>query len=265
MIVDNEFHGMTFCVDYSEYVFRLYDPLTSKSGDLSLPQPYQNKIFDLILRSRKILKKRNLEEIYFAVNALHEMNSIIIYGLPEDDSTPKYAPDYIVPYPEFMSVFNISQLDEFPDATWPEFFAISALICIGIILESFDREDPTFEQSIGLEDAVDWSYFAFETTLNAVEAITYAESLIDMHSTIDEEGKKKISLKNRNAINIRHSTKNAIKDEFVESYNSDSTSSKAESARRFYKKLTEDKKKHFRDEKCAVRSLLDHQRKLSKQ
>lgn len=264
MIINNEFYGLHSIIDYSEYVFRLYNPLTCDRDSLSLPQPYPNTIFDVIKRARHILEKRDFDGICFAVNQLHEMNAIIIYGLPEENCIPKYSEDYIVPFFDYMTTFNISQLDEFPDATWAEFFAVSALICVGIILESFDRDDKTYEQSLGLEDAADWEFTAFEAAIHAAEAIAYAESLIYINTDIDKKVKNKISLKNRNAANIRHSSKNAIKNEFIESYNKSSGSSKADSAKKFFNKLPEEKKKHFRDEVCAVRSLLEHQRKYSK-
>ena len=265
MIINNEFQAFTpFVDDYSDAVFRLYNPLTCTRDDIELPQPYPNKVFDVIIRSRRILEKRTIEEICFAVDELHKMNSILLYGMPEDDCYQKYSHDYVVPFFDYMIMFDIAQLDEFPEATWSEFFAISALICVGIILESFDRDDKTYEQAIGLEDAADWSYFAFESTLYAVEAIAYAESLTHLYSDIDDKVKIKISLRNRDAINKRHASKNAIKDEFVEHYKNNPKLSKAESARRYYINLSDEKKNHFRDENCAVRSLLEHQRKLSK-
>ena len=54
MIITDEFQDFSPFIEYSEYVFRLHHPLTFERNDLGLPQPYPNKVYDVITRARRI-------------------------------------------------------------------------------------------------------------------------------------------------------------------------------------------------------------------
>ncbi len=130
------------------------------------------------------------------------------------------------------------RLDDTNDFTWPQYFALFALLCI-------DKAEYIERSSKGGSYPKDFKknipgtvvFYAME----AMESVCYAEFLLREIPTDDEvehKVKQSISIRNSKAAIQRHAHTNRLKLQFIEYYRSGKFPSKAEAARRFYKSLT---------------------------
>lgn len=258
-------------INYDE-AFSVFDPIKTQISDLDIQGEYQLKLARIVERARAFVDRLPLSDIHYALNMIDDFRFTIESSYTDyRHDMPKFIIDannqipYVRTLKSYMKLFPPCNFFEIADAEWQEVFAIYALSCVGLSINSLIRNDQSPEQDYNIDEAVGWEYYALEYACEAAEAIYFAEHLLDYSFSIEDEVKSTISAKSRNAVMTRHADKNAIKDEFVEHYRKNNKLSKTESAKRFYNNLTPEKIKYFRDEKCAIRSLLDHQRKILKQ
>lgn len=134
---------------------------------------------------------------------------------------------------------------------WPIWFAVLAkAFCLCAI-----REQRRFVEEVrnGANDISEWNLRRIgDSMCNAVEAITYAERLMNA----DDSLREKVREFTKRAAVSRHAATNALKEEFSTYFGSKKFPSRAEAARKFYESLPADKKRLLKPTN-AIRTLTE--------
>lgn len=145
---------------------------------------------------------------------------------------------------------TISDYENFPNGTWPEYFAVLALAFIGL---ASDDEVEFSKRSGGRQESRDmalcenlgyWAIDAMEA-LSVAESLQREEALIrSLPDRIETEHKRKTSLQAKKAAIARHADLYALKEDFVEfRMGHADVASTSEVARRFLKSLPPERAK----------------------
>ena len=259
----------------SEYFFERFDPLNCTQDDLGIPESYAWFMYGVILRARDVLKNRSLSEIYYAADTLdfiesraqHEISMKSTKRLSRTGEK-QIVTSITMAYYGYIPLFDISEQSDFKNATWAEYFAVLALTRVGRVINALKRVASDLEKQFNIDIEETREQYAFGHSIDATEAISYAECLqgeADKEKAeVTEAAKNQISLRNQSAAIKRFADTNSIKDEFIPYYLDGMHTSKADAARKFYASLPDFKKKHFRAD-TIERNLLDHLRKHTKQ
>ena len=241
--------------------FSYFDPLHDELPDYL--RTYGNHI---LINARTILKNRTNKEIYSAAEIIWWMvrqdhivkvltdklfSTAIALDNDLDEEDDEYF--YICPFVEELlicsSEFDISNYEDFKNATWPELFAVLAL---GMIADGF--EDFTEHQKHHNEVSREtYSYEALGCAfIEATESMSIAKNIInnkdespDTKEKIIKEIKNKQRLQGQRDAIKRHSNINNLKRECYEYFCSikDKDISKRQAAHDFYESLPRERKR----------------------
>lgn len=230
-------------------VFQYFDPLKGE-----VPNHPLDSFEYTADKARKILRNRNQSKILFGYQTISllikeaENESII----PLSESEEKIV--FLSPTISLKSKmdFDISNQPEYPNASWPEYFAILALALIGEVKHYEIKSEEDFDENTKTE--------AIESlATDATEAITYAESLIEKTRAENEIIKKqedKARLNRQKGGSSKNKKGNRLKQKFIEFYRNGTIESRSHAAECFIKRYKADFENVFK-ESNRKRALLD--------
>ncbi|KAF0190956.1 MAG: hypothetical protein FD165_2195 [Gammaproteobacteria bacterium] len=133
-------------------------------------------------RARKILQRRDSAAVRYAMPTLNwilhqEDRDLIVRTITRKNEDASYlSPTLILRYQ--MQLFDISGQIEFPDATWPEYFAVLSLALVGNVYRPplALRSNRKLSES---EISIRFREYAGQLSTDAMEAICFAELLLE--------------------------------------------------------------------------------------
>lgn len=242
-----------------------------------------DRLNDIATRARAILRHRCREEIeYAALVADWMLSEEAIADLPAPEVAGQ-APTAAYASPAQllrlrMVLFDITGLEELPNATWPEIIAAFALGCLseaarisGPSLDLGDHDDD-LDDAQNAPNVVSTGFWLTpdELALEAMETMCFAEALSgklpEIEALIERKAANKISVHNRNAGLKRHAKQGAVTQRFVAEYLAGRLPGKscADAATRFYQALPDEERDFYRKSN-AERTLCDAVSRTKKQ
>jgi len=218
----------------------------------SIPHSNQVDCEYILEKAKRIIVHRHRNEITSAIKAIYrfyqDSEHYFVSDEITDDKKIIYSPASV--FQNLIDKFDLTTIPNFPSATWPECFA---LLSVTLIKNIFYR--PLFWQDETLDEAekkTKQHEFTSQLITEAMEAITQAEHLLEKQH--DKEKKSNDSIR---ALEIRHNPGKELKCEFVAFFQENGAeynNNQSEAARKFYRRLTKDKKIYTSLEN-AVRTL----------
>lgn len=229
------------------YTFQAFDPLTGEPPDI-----LENKAENIVYRARRLLAKRNLEQVFAIADTLSWLLSTDVaqayqaaqlkLSMGKSEESPIAA--HIDPFDEvntlshLMVYFSLDELnDDLPDLAWSEIFAVLAL---GLMDEASEWVKKYEKQYVPVDDFTRVSTLGpyLVEAMGAVSMAEYAVQLEHMHKE-----RQKISNVRRKAALQRLKGVSALKRELIEFYHKGKFKSLAEAVRCFYAGLDNEKKR----------------------
>lgn len=245
----------------SFFYFSHFDPLNGEP-----PEYICSKAKIQLYQARKILKNRTNEEIYSGAEIISWLSSHddisehnwseLMYEANALDNDEEYESEtdiYSCPYANdlllSMKILDISDYEEFNNATWPELFAILALGMIANGYENFNYRKEQYNQEA--HDSYAFKILG-NSFIDATECIGIAKYIMNLDILRKEfkedalsEIKEKQSLQGKEDSIKRHSKVNKLKRECYKYYYSLKKSgiSKRQAAHDFYEALPPERKR----------------------
>lgn len=216
----------------------------------------------IVARARALLPSRSRTEIeYAALVADWMLTDEAIADLPAAgaaDGTP------VQMLRARMVHFDIADLPDLPDATWPEIFAAFALACLDEATRLAQLASAPGDAGDEFEGAPIEAGVAGpdDLALTATEAVCMAEALSgnlpEIEALAAKKAEGKISVHARNAGLQRHAGQGTVTARFVEAFRAGQLPGKscADAARRFFDSLPADERKLY-SAGNAVRTLCE--------
>lgn len=243
----------------SYYTFDRFNPL---SGDIA---PLRIPIFtNIVFRARQLIRHRTIEQLEYALLSLNWMltqinktaiNPIIQMlieldarqGQGEEIGKNDYTfPTEVNTLTRCMETFDIEGQELLPNVEWYEYFAILALAKVGLAFD-FNADqtsnDPADEQFL---------IYAAGFAVEAMEAIRSAEMhkeaeivMTNLKTTISNDIKEKVSLRNKNASIKRHEKTYLLYRELETFYDAGGYKSYKEATQDFLKSIPDERVQHL--------------------
>lgn len=213
-----------------EYFFNFnkFNPLSGK-----IPELFYEQCFYIISKAKPYINKRNPKELNFAISTINHflINSELSYfeSKSEEFKNTPVATYFITPtilLNRSINLFDIDNQDDFPNATWPEYFAITALALISEVnnLSNESNRDNLIYDYAG-------KYITEAMELVCWAERIYAKDFID--GTPSEQAKKLLSDSNQKAAITRRQNELEYKQKYIEFYLSGTWKSYADCLRAF--------------------------------
>jgi hypothetical protein len=212
-----------------EYFFN-FNKFNLESG--KIPKIFYEKCFYIISKAKPYIKKRNSKELKYAfstINYLLNNSELNYFELKTKESENIPAATYFITPTILLNhsikLFDINNQSNFKNATWPEYFAISALALIAEIdhLSNYPKE------------LIDYEYAA-KCLADAMECICWAERIESndfKSSTPSEQAQIILSEKNQQAAIMRRQNEYEYKQQYIAFYLSGTWKTYAECLRAF--------------------------------
>lgn len=258
--------------------FEKFDPLKGELPDYLSHNG--NKAID---NARLILKDRTTEEIYAGQEIIaylltsdymqkyrwNELDEKYINNIKQEEK-PTYSCSFAEDLLICMKELDVSDYDEFKDATWSELFAVLALGLIADAMENFTvhqmHPHEAMKETFSYESIGDGIIEATECIAIAIGLNKYDNTLEELKMQALQKEKKKQSLQGLKGAIKRHSPVNELKRECYEYFisHNDKDIKKREAASEYYEALPNERKRLLAPTN-AIRTLAEGITQLEKE
>jgi len=238
--------------------------------DGEMPEDYKFEFVNVVERAKRLLGRWDYHELKEQIDDINWL----IFKLDLERRNPTGESGVVDPGEKDATIPSLIrnhideiELNQDTDFSWSQYFGLLALGIIGEalatihVVENYEVDDMRGALPAKMGSAA----------IDAVEAVSFGEAFLDaerretsIEAHIELKTKKSISLRNSKAAIQSHSKINKLKQDFIQFYLSGEHQSRAEAARRFLMRSSEERRSLLVPTN-AVRTLTDALRAYEKQ